>query len=348
MKKTDSINKILVVRNDKIGDFILCLPSLHLLRACYPNAKIGVFVSHLTYELALRLDYLVDFVVLDCEKNAPKKEYQEKIKELKALKIDVSISLFSTFRSAKMLFLAGIKERFAPKTKLAQIFYNHKLTQRRSQSIQAEYIYNIELIEFFLKKFPSPVLANRFDFQPPFLKFNQDEALLLKQKFLKENNIEEDKKLVVIHPGDGGSATNFSINQYIKLANNLIGDRFHLVLSAGPNEGELVKKLAAGLKTQHYSFLQKPSLLEYAKHLQFADLMICGSTGPLHLASALNLNTCGFFPRGRVVSKTRWQPINDAEKQLLIEPDEFNKATDLSSINPEKVAIEISKLFLMI
>jgi ADP-heptose:LPS heptosyltransferase len=63
----------------------------------------------------------------------------------------VLFHFFLLFLVAYKLWKGGIKKRYAPSTKLAQVFYNKKIKQRRSESIKSEYEYNNDLANFFLK-----------------------------------------------------------------------------------------------------------------------------------------------------------------------------------------------------
>ena len=46
------------------------------------------------------------------------------------------------------------------------------------------------------------------------------------------------------------------------------------------------------------------------------DLFIAGSTGPLHVAAALNKKTVGFYPSKTSSSLLRWDTINDEQNKL--------------------------------
>ena len=58
------LRKILVVRNDKIGDFVLAWPTLAMLKASLPDVRIGVLVPAYTAPLA-DLCAWVDDVFID-------------------------------------------------------------------------------------------------------------------------------------------------------------------------------------------------------------------------------------------------------------------------------------------
>ena len=132
--------RILVVRNDKLGDFITALPTLYVLKHHNPENTIVACVAPLNKQLALACDF-IDEVIVD----EPKSSVFVLAKKLRHAKIDISVTLFSNTRVAIAQFLARIPKRIAPATKIAQIFYTHRIKQRRSQVKMAEFEYNLAL-----------------------------------------------------------------------------------------------------------------------------------------------------------------------------------------------------------
>ena len=56
--------KTLIVRNDKLGDFVLTLPCYALLKSALPDTHIAVFVPDYTAEIARCCPY-IDQVIID-------------------------------------------------------------------------------------------------------------------------------------------------------------------------------------------------------------------------------------------------------------------------------------------
>ena len=110
-----TINEILIVRNDKIGDFILILPALSWLKKNIPNCRITCIVSEKVLDLANQCEH-IDSVIID-------KSIHKLYQELKIHNFDASITFYSTFRIGYLLKKLKIPMRIAPKTKLAQIYY---------------------------------------------------------------------------------------------------------------------------------------------------------------------------------------------------------------------------------
>ena len=339
-----AIKRILLIRNDKLGDFMLAWPALAFLRKNLPKARIAVLVPSYTEALAEACPY-IDEVIVDPKLKGDWKNGHALAKLIKPKKFDAVITLFSRFDTGYAVWSAGIPERYAPATKLAQIFYNRRIPQRRSRSEKPEYDYNLDLVKAFLAREgvqkPKPV-------EPPYLVFKPADAKKVKQKFLKKHRIPATKQLVFVHAGHGGSASNLSVLQYAELIKLLAtSKKRHFVLTAGPGEEGHAHRLSRMLeKIPHAVHLSDDGLLAFAKHLQFATAFISGSTGPLHLAAALGVPTAAFYPRRRSSTALRWQTVNSEKERLAYSPPAAAAEGDMARIDIRVAAADIAERLL--
>jgi len=334
-----------VIRNDKLGDFILSLPAFALLKKNLPETTITALVPTYTAAIAESCEW-IDKIIIDPGENSGLRANFNLLKKIKQQNYDAVITLFSTTRTGFLTKLAGIPYRLAPATKLAQIFYNHKLVQRRSRSEKPEYAYNMELVYYFLEQQDIEAIKEP---GTPYLEYPKDEVSLLRQQFIQQNNIPENHKLVFVHAGSGGSANNLSAQQFAALAKNLTSQTGHtIVITAGPGELDTATMVADQLTdTPHVIFESKQGLVDFSKHIQFADVFIAGSTGPLHIAGALDTPTAGFFTHRRSASSLRWQTLNSADNRLAFSPPENAEQEDMSAVDLTIAAKEISEKFLL-
>ena len=227
------LTRILVIRNDKLGDFMLAWPALALLRKYLQKAHIAVLVPSYTAPLA-EVCSCIDEVIIDPKLKGDWRNGFALAKLLKPKKFDAVITLFSRFDTGLAVWSAGIPYRLAPATKLAQVFYNHRLKQRRSESAKPEYEYNLDLVRVFLhdhgcNSAPPPA--------PPYLRFDEHTIRDLEQQFRQTHGIVAGRRLIFVHPGHGGSASNLSLEQYAELIRHLQSRNGHqVVLTAGPGE----------------------------------------------------------------------------------------------------------------
>ncbi len=331
--------RILVVRNDKLGDFMLAWPALAMLRQGLPGCGIDVLANAYTEDMA-RLCPSIDDVIIDPGPAATRDAGRTLVDTIRSRRYDAAILLYATTRIARLLWQARIPCRVAPATKVAQLFSNRRLRQRRSRSEKPEYAYNEDLVAYYLRSLgieSAQVMA-------PLLRFDQADVAAVDQLFRSEHGIAPGVPLVFLHPGSGGSARNLSAAQYAALARGLHSPAgHHLVISAGPGEDERARSVASGLGDHpHTVYVSSGGLQRFALHLACAALFIGGSTGPLHIAGALDLPTAAFYPRRRSATSLRWQTMNRPEHRLAFCPPPDADEEDMSRIDIETAAAEIS------
>ncbi len=336
------MKKILVIRNDKIGDFMLAWPSFAMLKASMPDCHVTALVPKYTKDLA-ELCPWIDSVIIDSTKNADKQQQKALVDEIKQGSFDAAINLFSTTYNALLVWKARIPYRLAPATKLAQIFYNRRIKQKRSQSAKPEYQYNLDLIRAFLTEHKVDIVEPT----APFFTFDSPLIAEQKQKLVEQLNLSADKPWVYVHVGTGGSSNNLSLEQYAQLIIGLKAD-VEVVLTAGPGEEQKAKELQIQLLQQGVEvavYDKNDGLVDFTCSIACADLFIAGSTGPLHIAATVDVPTIGFFPNKRSSTPLRWLPLNSEGRHLAFCPpksgDEKSEA-DMSLIDINETLTEIN------
>ena len=334
--------KILVIRNDKLGDFMLAWPALSLLKKQYPDSIVTVLIPSYTKPLA-KICPWIDNIITDDTHKSTVSDARHLAGLIKQFDFDASISLYSEMRTALALWLAHIPQRYGPATKLAQLFLNKKLTQNRSLSLKPEHEYNVDLVRHYI----SANGDNTVNMQdPPYLEFNQQEIIKLRQSYISKHNIETNRKLIFIHAGSGGSAINLTLQQFAELA-KLIDktDNIHFVVTAGPDELDTAYKLSELLSgINHSVYHSTEGLISFSKFISICDLFISGSTGPLHIAGTLNVATAAFYPARQSATSLRWQTTNDENKRLAFMPDSYTGVHDMQTINIQECAHKINTL----
>lgn len=325
--------KILVIRNDKIGDFMLSWPSFALLKNQYPDTEITALVPSYTAQLAEQCQW-IDKILIDKRESTFLKDIISLRNKIKKNDYDVAISLFSEARTAIALWLAGVKTRIGPATKLAQLFINRKLQQNRSQSKKPEYEYNLDLIKYFF------LLRNQVPSKyqhTPFLTFRDNETQQLKRNLLNKHPISDDMSVIMIHPGTGGSAINLTLEHYAELANCIADlNSVYFIITAGPGESDTAEQLSKLINAAHHIHYSEGNIIDFCKLISIMDIFISGSTGPLHIAGALNIRTVAFYPAKRSATLLRWQTLNDNDKRLSF--------TINNELNKEKIDIDITNV----
>ncbi len=330
--------KIVVVRNDKLGDFMLAYPAFALLKRSMPAATVCALVPEYTREMAECCPW-IDRLIID-----PGAGVQDLARALSAERCDAAIALFSTRRVAAALAIARVPYRLAPATKWFQWIYNHRLAQRRSQSAKPESEYNVDLVRRFLdeQRLPQAALP-----EPPYLAFPSAEVVAARERILIDNRWPETSRLVFVHAGSGGSARNLSNQQFESLSRFLLDiDSVRIVFTAGPAEVDAARKLASVFPGRASTFESQKGLRNFAVHIAAASVFISGSTGPLHIAGALDRPTAAFYTRRQSATALRWQTLNAPVRRLAFSPPESAPPEDMSSIDIAAAASAIKGFIL--
>jgi ADP-heptose:LPS heptosyltransferase len=307
--------RILVVRNDKLGDFMLAWPALALLKRSLPQSHLSVLVPAYTRSLAEVCPW-VDHVMSD----------PQDLDQVNRRNFDAVLTLFSTGRIGWQVFKGRIPIRFAPATKWAQVFYNHTVVQRRSRSERPEFIYNLELASALIECLGHEPAQS----SPPYWPMNSDEKTALRDQLANMLGLDAARPWFFLHSGSGGSANNLSIEQYAQLVisihQQLQQEQRALpqwVLTCGPGEEQSVESLHQRIPDDVESVVYRSTegLAAFAKSIATAQLMVAGSTGPLHVAGALDVPTVGFFPAKRSATPLRWRPCNSEARTLSFSPE---------------------------
>jgi ADP-heptose:LPS heptosyltransferase len=282
-----------------------------MLKQAFPDAHITVLINPINESIAQACTF-IDYILLDIGQSTTTLG-----KELRQGDFDISFTLFSNTRVAIAQWLAHIPKRYAPATKLAQVFYNHRITQRRSQVRMAEFEYNINLI---LAAYPNINTS----FPKPLLTFPEDKSAMVYQQFCQALNIT--KPVIAFHPGFGGSSdANWNVEEYIQLAQSIADKDIDIVFTFGPGDEVFLAEFEAKRgELQANVYQSHASVADFAKLLSHFKLFISTSTGTFHVASAVGTPTMTFFADSLFASAKRWKGIGDESLQhnYLLPQDE--------------------------
>ncbi|RXJ81197.1 glycosyltransferase family 9 protein [Arcobacter sp. F2176] len=301
---------LLISRHDKIGDFVVTLPLFKAIKEQFPKINITALVSKINFDFAKQIDFIDDVILYD------KENLDITLDQIKSRKFDASISAYIDMTLGKLLFRSGIKKRVAPATKIAQIFFNKTVKQRRSKVEKTEWQYNLDLA---LKLFPTLKL----EFTRP----------LLQLQTKKE-------KKVIFHPGFGGSSDgNLSLDDYIRLAKSVSSCDYEIIFTFGPDDANSKDYISNHLDFDAKIIDSKMSLFEFTSLLSSCYLFVSTSTGPMHLAGAVNIKTISFFGDSLFASSKRWATVSDEKNQ-----HNFVISENYSSANYEEIEKAVGKL----
>ena len=305
-KSNDSL-RILVVRPDRLGDVMLSTPVFESVKRHYSNSHLTILVKNNVLPILKGLISIDHAITFDPDGiHAGIRGFFRLFKEIRQGKFQIAVVLQSHRKIAAALFLARIKIRVGPLSKLHSfLFYNRGIRQRRSKVEMHEADYNLQLLQSLGIHTQSKEILTRVDIPQTTLEASR--------RWLLERGWRPKEALVLIHPGMGGSALNWPEEHYQELVYRLAQEGKQVLVTGGPTEGELLDRMESSLgefKSRVLFYRGSPQAgIDYWGGLCFySQLVIAPSTGPLHVAVALKKPVVTFYPPIRVQSPRRWGP----------------------------------------
>lgn len=305
---------ILIARTDKIGDFVVSIPSYATCKAMFPQAKIVALVSKHNRILAQHVPVIDEWVCVDdfvSESGAL--DFAGLATRLQALKLDAFVALVSNNTISKLAVASGAKVRVGPRSKpWSFVHYNYGLRQQRSQCIKSEAAYNLELIEHLNpERFAQVgVKLQRLLYAP--------EDVVPVTAFLQASGLQhgaEIKPFVLINPFTGGSGANLNCAQYGAVINKLLAgnESLEVVLMAVPAQAAKVEQVLAGVteSARVHVYLNQGSLMVATALVERCTSFIGPSTGITQIAGNLGKPTICFYSSRKSNSHTRWALYGD-------------------------------------
>ncbi len=309
-KPIDHSDDILVVRNDRLGDMLLALPTIPFLRSLYPSKKIHFWANPANADIIQYVDG-IDQVIL-----APVSWTPSIIERLRQLKIGTAYCLRATHANARALKRAKIPVRIGTTRRWYSWQFTHRINLSRRKSNLHEAELNLLMVDRNI---------NTSEAVFPSLTIPKDASDSV-SKLLYDRHIEPDERIVIIHPGSGGSAREWHVGYFRELGNMIAHScGIKVVVTGGINETEKCRKAAGDT---HINLSGRTNLLELTALLLRSDLIVTNSTGPLHLAVALGKKALGLYPPVKDCLPARWGPFRHQEWAMVPELPLCKRCTD--------------------
>lgn len=111
---------------------------------------------------------------------------------------------------------------------------------------------------------------------------------------------------VAVHPGADAPARAWSPDRHAELVRLLLAGGRRVIVTGSPYEAELCAAVAGRPRSGLLNLGGRTDLPDLAEVLAAAEVVICGNTGPAHLAAAVGRPVVSLF--APVVPPVRWRP----------------------------------------
>jgi ADP-heptose:LPS heptosyltransferase/GT2 family glycosyltransferase len=317
----EDIKRILVVKLDHIGDMILSLPAIKMLRDRFPNARIAMLVGGWSQTIIEKVKEIDDILTFNFffeksdagERSLSDEEMQFLEDMLRPFHFDLAIDLRRHPETRKVLKLSGARYTAGYSTGKDDAWLSKCLevspemqdicAQINKPHIAAQMCRLIQVIPSGnIAEDEAPIIL------PMTLPFDKEDDNLMKDY----PNLLQADFLVGIHASVGSIIRQWPIEHFARLSDLLVErNNALIVLFGAKSEKEIASQLYELMhhKDRMFSLIGKISLGEFISIVKYCHLFIGNISGPSHIAAMRGVPTLTIF--GSQVLPHEWQPLGE-------------------------------------
>jgi ADP-heptose:LPS heptosyltransferase len=269
-------NNILLIRLKSIGDVVLTLPAVHLVRENFPTAKITYLTSRENFDLIRGFREINETIVLDREKlrsGNPLKvalEFLGLLWRLRAGKFSLALDFQGYGETAWLTRLTGAPRRGSS--------FHHPRRQWAYTVTRAgdKALHSAEAHLDLLRRASLSIGEIRNEFDLP------ADALAAARELYLQNSLDPEKPTLFIQPLTSGAHKNWPIENYLAVARYWRERGVQIIFGGGPADRTVLQSAAA----EQFCVAAGVPLLVTGGLAQLSTLVLGGDTGVLHLAVA--------------------------------------------------------------
>lgn len=268
--------KILVIRLKSIGDVVLTLPAISILRGSFPAAKISFLTSQENAPLLRGFQNVDESITIDRDALRGSNPVQTAggifrlLRRLRAARFSLAVDLQGNGESAWLTRLVGAPQRWGVVHKSWRHWAYTQSVNRDLQIHAAEM--HLELLRHCGLK--SAAICNEFVLPA--------DALEAARNFLSAQKIPLDKPLMFVQPFTSSHWKNWPLESYLELAQHWQARGWQIVFGGGPADRTALEPA----RIAGFAISAGVPLLVTGGLMQLSRLVVGGDTGALHLAVA--------------------------------------------------------------
>jgi ADP-heptose:LPS heptosyltransferase len=277
--------RILVTRLQYLGDVVLTLPLVQVLRCSFPKSEIDYLTKASGAELLEGEPLFANVYTV------PQRGFFEAVRLVRTLRrrnYVLAVDLLANPRSAVLTYLSGAKARVGGAKRVRRFLYNHQISVPE----------NVRAATHFHLHHLTP-LGIKVEDQKPELHITKEErerAKNLASSICTRPASKEERALRIgIHPGGKWEVKRWPAAYFAELAASLkkkTGADIYVL--SGPGEDEHVQKLKANLEVEA-AFVPVLPIRETAALIEQLDCLVVCDGGIMHVSVAVGTPTVGIF-----------------------------------------------------
>jgi heptosyltransferase-2 len=298
MKPIDAsaIRSVLVRGTNWVGDSVMSVPALRLVRACFPSARITLLIRPWVRDVFSAVDFVDDVILYDAAgRHGGAAGFLRLARELRDGAFDLAILLQNAFGAALLTRAARIPLRlgYARDARAALLTHPVRIDPAVRRVHQSYYYAGILSGAGLL---PGPPWEDSASLPPVRIGVkNEDRSAA--RALLAASGIGRGELVAGINPGAAyGPAKCWLADRYAEVADRLVEQHAaRIVLLGSAGEVPAAQDVARRMRRPAVMLAGRTSLGQLMGVISECSLLVTNDSGPMHLAAALGVPQVAIF-----------------------------------------------------
>ena len=300
------LRRILLIRNDRMGDLLMSMPAVHQIRAAFPEAKLTLLIQE---DLAELLEGHPDADrILRCDPRQGQGwgAILRWARILRRERFDCAAILNPTRLFHAATFLARIPTRAGYRRKWGSL-----LTRSIPDTKQArgghEAEYNLELVRLLGIQASEPVLS-----LPTRPETEAEAAGILESRGIRATD-----RPVAVHPWTSNESKSWPLDSFLQLIRSLDASGVPVLVIGGQECRAAMQRWKGALPSSIADLVGQVPLRLLPALLRRCRVMVSNDSGPVHVAAAVGTPAVVVAPQSHAALLNRWRPLGDRHRILI-------------------------------
>lgn len=295
--------RILIIQTAFLGDVILTLPMLQVLKKNYPDSKIDFLCIPQTSGLLKNNPYVNEVIIYD-KKRSGIKGFLKLLKILSSNRYDLILSPHRSFRSALISKISFSTKTISFDTSSFSFMYD----------LRVKYMNDVHEIQRNLRLLEPLGITDDKIIKPELFTDTEEKELI--NKYLSAGNIHTDEKFICIAPGSVWYTKRFPKEKFVRVCDLLKDTDKKIILIGGESDREITDFITDHSDNKNIiNSAGKFSVLGSTELIRRSSILITNDSAPLHIANSVGTKVIAIF--GATIPAFGFYPFG--ENDIIIE-----------------------------
>lgn len=299
--------RILLIRTDRMGDTLMCLPAIHAIRVQFPQAKITLLLQKNLVSLLEdhpEIDKLLPWDPAEGDGWVAAFRWGRRLRKER---FSAALVFNPTRLFHAAAFLARIPVRAGYGRKWGFLLTS-SIPDTKSKRNLHETAYNLELAELLGAQTKEPPV-----YRIPVGPRAQQQA----EAIFKSAGVPVSSRPFAIHPWTSNPVKSWPLDSFLELAHRIGREQEPVIIVGGTESAGQISASTQHSASGVIDLTGKIPLSALAAVLSRCRLLVSNDSGPAHVAAAVGTPTLIVAPREHAPVLERWRPWGTAHRILL-------------------------------